>query len=107
MKHSPTVVLVCGWVAMGLLLASAVVVCERSEVVGAVDELPAEIARLENELVVELDGLDDQEVHVSQPSAERVDNLQQDQRFPLHRPVWYRPLRLGFSLHTEKSIHTC
>ena len=29
----------------------------------------------------------DQELQVSQPSAERVDNRQQDQRFPLHRPA--------------------
>lgn len=30
----------------------------------------------------------DQELQVSQPSAERVDNRQQDQRFPLQRPAW-------------------
>lgn len=29
----------------------------------------------------------DQELQVSQPSAERVDNRQQDQRFPLHSPA--------------------
>lgn len=33
-------------------------------------------------------GFVDQELQVSQPSAERVDNRQQDQRFPLHRPAW-------------------
>jgi len=31
---------------------------------------------------------EDQGLQVSQPSAERVDNRQQDQRFPLHRPAW-------------------
>lgn len=30
---------------------------------------------------------DDHELQVSQPSAERVDKRQQDQRFPLHRPA--------------------
>lgn len=29
----------------------------------------------------------DQELQVSQPSAERVDNRQQDQRFPLQSPA--------------------
>lgn len=33
-------------------------------------------------------GFEDQELQVSQPSAERVDNRQQDQRFPLQRPAW-------------------
>ena len=42
----------------------------------------------------------DQELQVSQPSAERVDMRQQDQRLPLQKPAWYLPLRPGFSLHT-------
>lgn len=42
----------------------------------------------------------DQEVQVSQPSAKRVAALQHDQRLPLQKPVWYRPLSPGFSLHT-------
>lgn len=33
-------------------------------------------------------GFEDQELQVSQPSAERVDSRQQDQRFPLQRPAW-------------------
>jgi hypothetical protein len=32
-------------------------------------------------------GFVDQELQVSQPSAERVDNRQQDQRLPLQRPA--------------------
>lgn len=32
-------------------------------------------------------GFVDQELQVSQPSAERVDKRQQDQRFPLQRPA--------------------
>lgn len=34
-----------------------------------------------------VDFVADQELQVSQPSAERVDNRQQDQRFPLHKPA--------------------
>lgn len=43
-------------------------------------------ANVEDEFVRFVD-FEDQELQVSQPSAERIDNRQQDQRFPLHKPV--------------------
>lgn len=43
---------------------------------------------IEDGFVAFVAGFEDQELQVSQPSAERVDNRQQDQRFPLHRPAW-------------------
>lgn len=36
---------------------------------------------------VAFNDFDDQELQVSQPSADRVDKRQQDQRFPLHSPA--------------------
>jgi hypothetical protein len=44
----------------------------------------------------------DQEVHESQPSADRFDSRQQVHRFPLHRPTWYLSLRHEFSEHTAR-----
>lgn len=80
---------------MGLLLASELVVCGRSVmavVVVAATVLPAAEVKLGTEDVedglVAFNGLDDQELQVSQPSAERVDNRQQDHRFPLQSPAW-------------------
>lgn len=80
---------------MGLLLASELVVCGRSvmaAVVVAATVLPAAEVKLGTEDVedglVAFNGLEDQELQVSQPSAERVDNRQQDHRFPLQSPAW-------------------
>lgn len=42
---------------------------------------------VEDGFVAFVDGFEDQELQASQPSAERVDNRQQDQRFPLHKPA--------------------
>lgn len=53
----------------------------------------ADVDVVETDVVVEdgfvafVAGFEDQELQVSQPSAERVDNRQQDQRFPLHKPA--------------------
>lgn len=84
----------CEW-TMGLLLASELVVCGRSvmaAVVVAATVLPAAEVKLGTEDVedglVAFNGLEDQELQVSQPSAERVDNRQQDHRFPLQSPAW-------------------
>lgn len=52
-----------------------------------VDVVEAEVV-VEDGFVAFVAGFEDQELQVSQPSAERVDNRQQDQRFPLHRPAW-------------------
>ena len=78
---------------MGLLLASELVVCGRS-VIEAVVEVamvfPDAELKLEEDVedgLVAFNGLEDQELQVSQPSAERVDKRQQDQRLPLHRPA--------------------
>lgn len=80
---------------MGLLLASELVVCGRSvmaAVVVAAMVLPAAEVKLGTEDVedglVAFNGFEDQELQVSQPSAERVDNRQQDHRFPLQSPAW-------------------
>ena len=51
-----------------------------------VDVVEADIV-VEDGFVAFVVGFEDQELQVSQPSAERVDNRQQDQRFPLHRPA--------------------
>lgn len=77
---------------MGLLFASELVVCGRS-VMAAVVAMELPVAKVKLEVDVEdgfaaFNGLKDQELQVSQPSAERVDERQQDQRFPLHNPVW-------------------
>jgi hypothetical protein len=45
-------------------------------------------------------GVRDQEVHESQPSAERLVIRQQVQRFPFHRPTWYFWLRQEFPEQT-------
>lgn len=78
---------------MGLLLASELVVCGRS-VIEAVVEVamvfPDAELKLDEDVedgLVAFNGLEDQELQVSQPSAERVDKRQQDQRLPLHRPA--------------------
>lgn len=42
---------------------------------------------VEDGFVVFVTDFVDQELQVSQPSAERVDNRQQDQRFPLQSPA--------------------
>lgn len=52
-----------------------------------VDVVEADVV-VEDGFVAFVAGFDDQELQVSQPSAERVDNRQQDQRFPLHKPAW-------------------
>lgn len=77
---------------MGLLFASELVVCGRS-VMAAVVAMVLPVAEVKLEVDVEdgfvaFNGLEDQELQVSQPSAERVDRRQQDQRFPLHNPAW-------------------
>lgn len=77
---------------MGLLLASELVICGRS-VMAAVVAMVLPVAEVKLEVDVEdgfvaFNGLEDQELQVSQPSAERVDKRQQDQRFPLHNPAW-------------------
>lgn len=84
----------CEW-TMGLLFASELVVCGRSvmaAVVVATMVLPAAEVKLGTEDVedglVAFNGFEDQELQVSQPSAERVDNRQQDHRFPLQSPAW-------------------
>ena len=51
-----------------------------------VDVVEADIV-VEDGFVAFVVGFEDQELQVSQPSAERVDKRQQDQRFPLHRPA--------------------
>ena len=78
---------------MGLLLASELVVCGRS-VIEAVVEVamvfPDAELKLDEDVedgLVAFNGLEDQELQVSQPSAERVNKRQQDQRLPLHRPA--------------------
>lgn len=76
---------------MGLLFASELVVCGRS-VMAAVVAMVLPVAKVKLEVDVEdgfvaFNGLEDQELQVSQPSAERVDKRQQDQRFPLHNPA--------------------
>lgn len=96
MNYEPIVERVWGW-TIGLLFASAFVGCERSDVTMVVETvllvLPstdvdvAEVEDVEDGFVAFADGFDDQELQVSQPSAERVDNRQQDQRLPLHRPA--------------------
>lgn len=53
-----------------------------------VDVVEADVGVVEDGFAAFVAGFEDQELQVSQPSAERVDNRQQDQRFPLHRPVW-------------------
>lgn len=77
---------------MGLLFASELVVCGRSVMAAVVATvLPAAEVKLEVDVedgFVAFNGLEDQELQVSQPSAERVDNRQQDHRFPLHSPAW-------------------
>lgn len=77
---------------MGLLFASELVVCGRS-VMAAVVAMELPVAKVKLKVDVEdgfvaFNGLEDQELQVSQPSAERVDKRQQDQRFPLHNPAW-------------------
>lgn len=52
-----------------------------------VDVVEADVV-VEDGFVAFVASFEDQELQVSQPSAERVDNRQQDQRFPLHRPAW-------------------
>lgn len=85
---------------IGLLFASAFVNCARwSDEIVVVKMvllmvLPGmDVDVVETDEVVE-DGFVafvtdfvDQELQVSQPSAERVDNRQQDQRFPLQSPA--------------------
>lgn len=98
--YKPIVERVWDWM-IGLLFASAFVDCGRWSDVTVVVEmvlltvLPGtDVDVVEADVVVEdgfvafVVGFEDQELHVSQPSAERVDNRQQDQRFPLHRPAW-------------------
>lgn len=80
-----------------MLFASAFVGCERSDVTVVVKTvllvLPstdvdvAEVEDVEDGFVELADCLEDQELQVSQPSAERVDNRQQDQRLPLQSPA--------------------
>lgn len=87
---------------MGLLFVSPVVGCGLSVTgfVVAATGLPVPVV---DDVVLEVfDGFFavDHELQVSQPSADLVDRRQQDQRLPLHRPAWYRPLRPGFSLQT-------
>lgn len=77
---------------MGLLFASELVVCGRSVMAAVVAMvLPVAEVKLKEDVedgFVAFNGLEDQELQVSQPSAERVDRRQQDQRFPLHSPAW-------------------
>lgn len=91
----PIVERVWDW-TIGLLFASAFVDCERSDVTVVVEmillvlpgtDVDVAEAEVEDGFVAFTDGFEDQELHVSQPSAERVDNRQQDQRFPLHKPA--------------------
>ena len=76
---------------MGLLLASELVVCGRSVIEAVVAMVfPDAELKLDEDVedgLVAFNGLEDQELQVSQPSAERVDKRQQDQRLPLHRPA--------------------
>lgn len=98
--YEPIVERLWGW-TIGLLFASAFWVdCERWS--GVITELfttpppppHADIDVVEADVVVEdgfvafVAGFVDQELQVSQPSAERVDSRQQDQRLPLQRPAW-------------------
>lgn len=95
-NYEPIVERVWGW-TIGLLFASALVGCERSDVTVVVEAvllvLPstdvdvAEVEDVEDGFVALAGGLEDQELQVSQPSAERVDSRQQDQRLPLQRPA--------------------
>lgn len=96
LNYEPIVERVWDW-TIGLLFASALVDCERSDVTVVVETvllvLPSTDVEVAKEQVVEdgfvafAGGFDDQELQVSQPSAERVDKRQQDQRLPLHRPA--------------------
>lgn len=76
---------------MGLLLASELVVCGRSVMAAVVVEVvPAAGFKLEVDVedgFVEFNGFEDQELQVSQPSADRVDSRQQDHRLPVQRPA--------------------
>lgn len=76
---------------MGLLLASELVVCGRSVMAAVVEVAMVFPVKLEVDVedgFVVFNDFEDHELHVSQPSAERVDSRQQDHRFPLHNPAW-------------------
>jgi hypothetical protein len=76
------------------------------------NSIPASLARAAGLLLMDstgsfllrpsVDGVWDQEVQESQPSAERFESRQQVQRFPLHRPTWNLSLRQEFSEQTAR-----
>jgi hypothetical protein len=81
----------CDW-TVGLLLASTQVVAvveplTTFEECCCLSALLAEVTPGAPGMAVDFDELD-QGLQVSQPSAERVDMRQQDQRLPLQKPAW-------------------